>query len=155
MQIEAEIVEYPEVDMLAESASCHRAELGPTIGRLFGSIQAQSIGVEMVDAPRVYYLEWDGENALIQAGIPVDESVPPRGDVQKVHVPGGLALTTTYFGPYEGLASAWAALLAEAERRQLSLSGMAWDDYQTDPADEPDPSRWQTDLYLGIVVQNA
>jgi effector-binding domain-containing protein len=107
--------------------------------------------------PFLRYLVIDmSADMVVQAGVPV--AVPVEGDehVKADELPGGDYLSTVHVGPYDGLYGATGALLAYAGRhglrfdKQPSAAGEIWTSrlewYETNPAEEPDPSRWVTRL---------
>jgi hypothetical protein len=72
-------------------------------------------------------------------------------------LPTGRYATLIYTGPYGGLMQATADLLAWAERKDIvwdmrpaGPNSEAWrariENYLTDPTNEPDPAKWQTEL---------
>jgi effector-binding domain-containing protein len=90
----------------------------------------------------------------IEVGIPVETPVTGDGPVSSGLLPAGRYAVVTHTGPYDGLVSANAALLAWAEENgiawQMSDDGKMWgariEWYETDPAEEPDPQKWETEL---------
>ncbi|HEX6872204.1 MAG TPA: GyrI-like domain-containing protein [Micromonosporaceae bacterium] len=85
-----------------------------------------------------------------QAGVPVSEPIAGEGRVVASTLPGGLVAMTTYHGPYDRIESAYAALSAWAAEHGYEPSGPHWEVYYTSPQEEPDPSRWRTDLVLPL-----
>ena len=147
-----QLVDYPPSILATTQASCKHSELGPVIGAAFAKIGSSIEGVEMAGMPRVYYLEWLPDSCTIEAAIPIESSLPTTGDVSVKELPGGTALMDSYFGPYDGLAGAWEALWGSIKEQGLAATGMCWDDYVTDPADEPDQAKWQTDIYIQVDI---
>jgi effector-binding domain-containing protein len=93
---------------------------------------------------------------LVEAGVPVASAVEDDGDIRGGTLPAGRFAVMTHTGGPETLVAATAALLDWAE-----AGGLAWDvsqtdagekwgcrleSYLTDPADQPDTSKWQTEL---------
>jgi effector-binding domain-containing protein len=95
----------------------------------------------------------------IETAVPV--AAPVTGDNRVIVdvLPAGRYATLIYTGPYEGdgLMRATADLLAWAEKKgivwdkwQVGTTGEGWkarvERYLTDPDEEPDPSKWETEL---------
>lgn len=150
--IETQLVDYPAATVLSLQASCKHSDLGPTIGKSFGQIGRSAEGIQQAGAPRVYYVEWLPDTCTIQAAIPVESSVEPSGEVTLTQLPAGTALMASYFGPYTGLADAWSQMWKAIEEQSLKATGVCWDEYVTDPGEEPDDSKWQTDLFIAVDI---
>jgi effector-binding domain-containing protein len=103
-------------------------------------------------APRAYYLEWNPENCTLQGAIPVGSDVSAGEGSERIEYPAGRALKVSYLGPYDGLAQAWSDAWEQVRVDGLTAvpDGPYWDDYVTDPGSEPDPTKWQTDIYIAV-----
>jgi effector-binding domain-containing protein len=118
--------------------------LADTIDRevpaLFGRLAAD--GVQPAGPPFVRYLKVDMER-----GLDIELGVPVAGDarVRSGALPAGRYARLVHVGPYGGLPDAHQALQGWAQEQ-----GFRWSErvetYVTDPAKEPDPSRWQTEV---------
>lgn len=116
-------------------------------------------GLAPSGAPIIRYLTTDMSTKLdLEIGWPVAELVESDERVNCITLPGGRYAVISYFGPYEGdgLYKANGALIEWAEKNNISWSkvimdGEEWWDarfesYETDPGEEPDPQKWQTDV---------
>ena len=93
---------------------------------------------------------------LVEAGIPVVAAVGDAGDIHAGILPAGRFVVMTHLGAPDTLAGATAALLDWADAQGLSFDvtqtdeGERWgcriESYLTDPAEQPDMTRWQTEL---------
>ena len=93
---------------------------------------------------------------VMEAGVPVAQPVTPEADLTVDVLPAGRYVTTTYVGPPEDLVEVTGGLLRWAEDRGLdfdaspSQAGEVWgcrlEWLETNPAEQPDPSQWQTRL---------
>ena len=61
--------------------------------------------------------------------------------------PAGRVLSAVHVGPYDGIAQAYQAVMTYAEANDLCLGDTMWERYMTDPAVEPDPSKYVTEIY--------
>ncbi len=102
-------------------------------------------GVPMVGPPfaRFTFL---ADVVAVEAGFPCAEEVPGDGEVEPSVLPAGPAVITTHVGRYEDLADAHQAVHAWLASRSLVEARPHWEVYFTDPAAEPDPRRWRTDV---------
>ncbi|MEM7077067.1 MAG: GyrI-like domain-containing protein [Pseudomonadota bacterium] len=108
-------------------------------------------------APFIRYLTIDMPDALlIDIGIPA-LALPATGDdgITIDEVPAGRYAVAEYFGAYDNLVEAHAALQTWAVREQLNFDadmgkvenwGSRLEQYLTDPASQPDPALWHTRL---------
>jgi effector-binding domain-containing protein len=118
---------------------------------LFGWLAAHSLSP--AGAPFIRYLEVDmGAELTIEVAVPVDADPPADARVRADVLPAGRYVTLLHVGPYDGLLEANATLQRWAQEHGVSwqMDDGRWrgrvEHYLTDPAQEPDPSRWRTEL---------
>ena len=154
----AEIVTRAEQPYVAVSARVAMAELGglgARFGEVFGWLGAR--GLEAADAPFFKYDLVDMAGELeVEAGVPVGAAVDGDAGVVSGVLPAGRYATLTHVGHPSELAEATKALLDWAARQGLSWDmtpadgGERWgarlEIYLTDPEQEPDMSKWHTQL---------
>jgi effector-binding domain-containing protein len=133
--------------------------LAPLVPEVFGWLEQQ--GVDPAGPPFFRYLviDMDGELEL-EVGVPVATPVAGDDRLRAGSFPAGRYATAVHVGPYEGLADATGSLLAWADE-----NGVAWDVqetgkrevwgaraefYITNPEEEPNPERWETELAFRI-----
>jgi effector-binding domain-containing protein len=133
-------------------------ELGATIPRLLGDVFAwlDRQDIPPGGAPLARYLVIDMVAELdIELGVPVASAVPGDGRVVAGVLPAGRYAALIYTGPQNGIAAnaalqAWAAERGIAWQKRPTPKGEAWgarvESYLTDPAAEPDPERWETEV---------
>jgi effector-binding domain-containing protein len=98
----------------------------------------------------------DDMRLLVHVGFVVNEDFKEEGRVKKWAFPAGKYLTASYFGDYMNLRSAHMELekcavdrkLNEVRGMQAGEFGSRAEFYPTDPAEEPDPSKWETVLEI-------
>lgn len=66
-------------------------------------------------------------------------------------VPAGKALYHQLVGSYDELAKVHEQMTAQLSEQQLTMGTYAIEVYMTDPAQEPDESKWVTDVYYQLV----
>jgi len=118
-------------------------------------------GVEPAGPPFFRYHVVDMARELeLEVAVPVDDAagidLAGAGEVTAGTVPAGRYATVTHVGPFDELVGATADLLAWAAREGLrwdvtdTPDGQRWgarlEVYHTDPREEPDPARYETEL---------
>lgn len=158
MSSEAEITQRTAQPYAGISSWVTMASIGSVADRIpeiFGWLGAR--GIAPAGPPFFRYHIIDMERQLqVEAGVPVAAAVENDGDVRAGTLPAGRFVVVTHTGAPDTLYAATAELLAWAEER-----GLAWDVsetdegehwgcrvefYLTDPAEQPDLSKWQTQL---------
>ena len=122
---------------------------------LFGWLASQ--GIAPAGPPLIRYLVIDMAGELqIELGVPVAAPVAASGRVQPGVLPQGRYAVLRHTGPYDGLIASNAALLQWAKQKGIEFDtwatpqGSAWrsraEHYLTDPSQEPDPAKFETDV---------
>jgi effector-binding domain-containing protein len=120
-------------------------------------------GIEPAGAPFLRYHVIDMDRHLdIEAGVPVGTTIEGDKDIISGILPEGRYATVTHVGPFDKLMDATAALLDWATRE-----GVAWDMietengqewgcrlelYTTNPNEEPDMGKWETELAFRLAA---
>ena len=132
----------------------HRISLAETDqipGWLAQTFEAvQRAGQQPAGVPFLRTLAMDGQTMEIEVGWPLPEPFNGDGEVQAATLPGGPVAVVSYFGPYEGVAPAYAALQAWCQEQGREVAGAPWESYFTDPQTEPDQSKWRTDVHFPL-----
>jgi len=114
-------------------------------------------GAAPAGAPIIRYITTDMSQKLeIEVGFPTSTPLPGDERISSDVFPAGRYAVLSHFGPYDGLVQATASLLAWADQH-----GVTWqtshpdgiehwrarfESYPTDPDDQPDPAKWQTEI---------
>jgi effector-binding domain-containing protein len=125
------------------------------IPEIFGWLSAR--GITPAGPPFFRYHVIDMERQLlVEAGVPVASAAEDDGEIRGGTLPAGRFAVMTHTGAPETLMAATAALLHWAEARGVGWdvsqadAGEKWgcrlEFYLTDPAEQPDTSKWQTEL---------
>jgi effector-binding domain-containing protein len=125
------------------------------IPEIFGWLGAR--GIAPAGPPFFRYHVVDMERQLlVEAGVPVVSPIAEDGDIRGGILPAGRFAAMTHTGAPETLMAATAVLLDWAKARGLAWdvsqtdTGERWgcrlESYLTDPAQQPDTSKWQTEL---------
>ena len=140
-----------------------RTQVGIPFGEILGGLWGEVIafltnkGIPPSGPPFIRYLTTDMEKKLdIEVGFPVANDVSGNDRMFAGVLPAGRYAVLLYFGDYENLVTVTAEFLAWAEKNNIvwqtsTTDGVEWwagriEWYPTDPAKEPDPQKWQTEL---------
>lgn len=127
---------------------------------LFGWLGAN--GIAPGGPPFIRFLVIDMAADLeLDFGVPVAAPVTGSGRVKPGVLPAGKYAVLRHTGDYEGLFAANAALQDWAREHGIEFDtwvtdqGQAWrsrvEHYPTNPAEEPDPAKWEVDVaYLTV-----
>ncbi len=121
---------------------------------LFGWLASQGI---TPGPPLIRYLVIDMAGELqIEMAVPVAAPITASGRIQPGTLPGGRYAVLRHTGPYDGLVASNAALQRWAQEGGIEFDtwdtsrGPAWrsraEHYLTDPSQEPDPAKLETDV---------
>jgi len=147
--------EQPYAAIRARVTMSQLGGLGARLGEVFGWLAAR--GVPPAGAPFFKYNVIDMARELeVEAGVPVAAALDGDDHVLTGVLPAGRYATLTHVGHPDGLIGATKALLDWAAEQ-----GMTWDmspteagerwgcrleSYLTDPSEEPDMNKWETQL---------
>jgi len=147
--------EQPYVAIRARVTMSELPGLADRLGEVFGWLGAR--GIAPAGAPFFRYDVIDMARQLeVEAGVPVVSAVDGDGPVSSGVLPAGRYAIFTHVGPYDGLVEATRTLLDWAAGQGLTWdmqpeeAGERWGSrleiYLTDPSQEPDVSKWETQL---------
>jgi|tagenome__1003787_1003787.scaffolds.fasta_scaffold20755249_2 effector-binding domain-containing protein len=134
-------------------------EIADRFPELFGWLGER--GIEVIDAPFLKYNVFHSSGRLeMEAGVPVRDRIPGDDRIVAGVLPGGRFASVTHHGHPSGLLEVTANLLdwgaKQGLRWDMSASdeaetwGMRIELYKTNPALEPDPNRWETELVFRL-----
>ena len=158
MSPEPSIVERPEQPYVAIGGLVTMQTVGAIADRLPEVFRwLAEHGLEPTGAPFFKYNLIDMDRELeIEVGVPVAAIAEGDGDVRSGVLPAGRYATVTHVGHPDQLIDATAALLDWAAEQGLQWDMSETDDgqrwgcrlevYNTDPAEEPDMNKWETEL---------
>ena len=123
-------------------------ELRAVFDRGFAAVMrvARAQGVAIVGPPFGFYPRMPTDTVEVAVGFPVSGAVAPDGDVTPFELPGGRVVAGTHVGSYESLEATYRALTEWAAAEGHALAGRMWESYLTDPAAQPDPATWRTEI---------
>jgi effector-binding domain-containing protein len=120
-------------------------DLPAKIGECFGKVMGYlgEIGEQPADAPFVAYFNMDMSDLDVEIGFPVAKALPGKGEVKASQIPGGMAGTCMYTGPYTEFAVPYEALTKLVSEKGLTPTGVSYEFYYNSPMDT-EPSKLQT-----------
>lgn len=129
-----------------------QSELQPTFAECFGKLFGFGVqhALPITGNPIARYQSMGPGLWTVDCVLPLAEQADSSDDLQAGNLESGDVIKATHLGPYEDLESSYIAIQAFMEKEGLSSRGAHWEQYVTDPGDEPDPSKWQTDIYWPV-----
>jgi effector-binding domain-containing protein len=142
------IIECPQQPTAAVRDQVPMTELTDFFSRAFEQTMAllQAQGLHPVGAPFGKYYGQPSDTVDVEAGFPVATAITPSGVVVAGTLPGGRAVSAVHVGPYDTMTSTYAKIEDYFAEHDLTPGPVMWECYLTDPAAEPDPARWQTEI---------
>ena len=127
-------------------------DLGEVMGQLFPEVHGHIIESGQVPAgmPLAIYHEMMGHEVEVECAIPVAAPMAGTARIRAGELPAGTAARAVHLGPYENLKQTWGALFAWVGAKGLEPAGAPWEVYVTDPGQEPDPSKWRTEIFMPV-----
>ncbi len=124
------------------------AELPTWLGKAFSTVAEflATLGSHPSGPPFARYHPLGSERFEVAAGFPVPTSIEGAGDVQALVLPGGPAASTVHVGPYDAMMPGYQAVAAWVAEHGGDVVGDPWEVYLSDPAAQPDPSTWRTEI---------
>lgn len=101
--------------------------------------------------PIVIYHFWSDTLVDIEAGIQINDSVQTEGTRIRLNkIPVGNVVSATHYGSYERLPETYFSINEWMRKNKVEILGPPWEIYVTDPALEPNPEKWETQINFPI-----
>ena len=112
---------------------------------------AKQLNLRINEPPCAIYYTIDEQKREtdLAAALPVQRSVADIKPFKKISIPKSKVIMTTYYGSYENMAPAYAALEEYMTEHALKR-GLILEEYFSDPGKEKDPAKWKTNIYYVI-----
>ena len=115
------------------------------------------IGLTPGGPPFTRYFSFAPEAVELEAGVTIAD-VPGQpvhtfeasGTVQPGELPAGQVAVGWHVGPYGTIGETYAKLMAWIAEQGRELGGAMWEVYWSDPKEEPDPSKWRTEIFIPL-----
>jgi effector-binding domain-containing protein len=137
-----------EVDTAVEYATLPITELGPWLGKVYGEVAGYLArkGAGPAGPPFARFRPVGGGTFEVEAGFPASTPVGGEDEIEPSDLPAGTAAVTVHVGPYDTIEPAYGALTRWIDEHGGEPVGDAWEVYLTDPAAQPDPATWRTEI---------
>ncbi len=138
--------------MVVKDTAASEKEIGAKLGAAYGRIKAcsEKCSMKMTGAP-VAWFAGDKAPYIFEAGTPFASAFPkPENGIYSKEVKAGKAIVAHYYGAYEGLQKGYSAIMKYALDKKMALATAPWEIYVTDPMNEKDTAKWQTDIYFPV-----
>jgi AraC family transcriptional regulator len=143
-----EIQELEKTPVLSITATTTMAELGEVMADCFPTVfkHIHANGGQPAGMPFARYHKFGPEEVVVESGLPLIGAVAGEGRILTSELPGGLVARTIHVGPYESLLDAYQAYETWFADGEYEATGGPWEVYLTDPGEEKDSSKWQTQI---------
>ncbi len=129
-----------------------QSELQPYFAECFGKLFSHGVenALPITGNPIARYVSIGPGLWTVDCILPLAHSVEDVNDFQAGVLAGGDVLKATHLGPYEDLEASYIQIQTMMDKEGLISRGAHWEQYVTDPGEEPDPTKWQTDIYWPV-----
>jgi effector-binding domain-containing protein len=150
MSYEITMRSLDEVETAVEYATLARADVSAWLGRAYSDIAAylERKGAGPTGPPFARYRPVGPDTFEVEAGLPASTPVGGEGEIEPADLPAGPAATTEHVGFFDTIPAAYDALATWIRDNGNEPRGDAWEVYLTDPAAEPDHSKWRTEVVM-------
>ena len=144
--------DLPLQRLLVKKTTCGHKEIGPAFGKTIHQVGEclRASGAAMASMPMAVYLQWRESDCDMAVGCKVQGEVKLTDGCEWLDLPAGPHAFASHFGPYDQLHQTHQALMKWCETNGKKVSGPCFEAYPTDPGSEPDPMKWQTDVYYPV-----
>lgn len=155
-KVEVAAIQMEPLMVLGIEDSVPVADLSMALGNLYGelAVYMESNAIEMAGQPLCVYKVWNPQDGytILQAAIPVNAEVDISGTerIKLTTVGGGEVAKAVHMGAYEGSEATHIAIDEWVTSQGRQIAGAPWEVYVTDPGNEPDTSKWITEIYYPL-----
>ncbi len=150
-KVTVEIKDLKKQTALVVKGTCKKAEIGPTLGKMFGQVGAymRANSIQMASAPMAHYTKVSGDDYELEGGIIVADGTKGKDNVVAIELPAGKTAFAVHVGPYEKFADTYDAMKAFLKSKGMKEAGTSWEIYITDPGNTK-PEELKTEVYMPI-----
>lgn len=121
---------------------------GRAMGRAYQALQAR--GLHPAGPPLAVYRGDPAAGFDVTAGFPVDAAVDAADGVVVEELPSGPAVAVVHAGSYDTMVDTYAAIEAWMTEHHVIPREPMWEEYLSDPSENPDPATWRTRIVFPI-----
>jgi len=139
MEYEIKLLDLPAQPVLVMRAVVPVEKLPEFFGKAFGGVMAYlgEIGEAPAGMPFGAYFNLDMSALEVEAGFPVANKLPGKGEILCKEIPAGKFVSSVHRGAYDSVAPAYEALTEWAKANHYEPSGVAYEYYLNDPSADP------------------
>ncbi len=147
-----EIRQVPRQDTAVMRVRCRPDGIAASMGEALGKVFAAIGRAGATPAGPVFsrYFEFGAETVDFECGAVVTAPFTGEGEVSAGELGGEEAAVGMHVGPYDTLSETYSAMQAWIVSQGRRPASAMWEVYLTDPQQEPDPARWQTEIYWPV-----
>jgi effector-binding domain-containing protein len=149
--IEFRTIEAQPVLLIHDSAMVD--QIGPKMEEVYSKLINYALprGIQMAGPPFTVYYSWDYNRPFVMdIGFPVAQPAEGEGEIIATEIAAGEVVCAPYYGDYSGTGLVHEQIQQYLEAKNITWQGFPWEVYLTDPALEPDTSKWLTMIYYRI-----
>jgi effector-binding domain-containing protein len=105
------------------------------------------LGEEFAGPPYAAYFNMDMQDLEVEAGFPVNLSLPAKGKIQAGEIPAGSYAATLHIGPYAQAEKAYTELNEWVIKQGHQPTGIVYEFYLNDPGEVPEDALQEQILY--------
>lgn len=115
---------------------------------LYGAISQQGFADKLNGVPSGIYYLWDTTNqqTYMAVAAPISDASVMVDGYETITIEAGNALQHDYYGNYDDMEPAHTAISSHMMQGGYAYRGPVMESYITDPAEEPDTSKWLTKI---------
>ena len=129
-----------------------QTELQPYFAECFGKLFGYGVenALPITGNPIARYVSLGPGLWTVDCVLPLANVVEGVEEFEAGMLESGDVLKAIHLGPYEKLEESYIQIQTMMENEGLESRSGHWEQYVTDPGDEPDSNKWQTDIYWPI-----
>jgi AraC family transcriptional regulator len=131
---------------------CSYTEIASAIGECLPRVymHCQQHALAMAGPPIVRYAKVGTGLLTLEGGFPLATPADGEGEIEAGELQGGPVATAVHIGPYDALPQTHAAIERWIAEHGHRAKGAPWEQYLTDPGEEPDPAKWRTQVVVPL-----
>ncbi|MCG8410797.1 MAG: SRPBCC family protein [Bacteroidales bacterium] len=106
--------------------------------------------ITLSGVPTAIFHERDETDILIECALPIKDKAKGTKDIKYIEIPSGKVIMASHFGHFKTIKTTYTAIEKYAKSNNLEIQGVPWEMYMTNPVQEKDQSKWETQVYYFI-----
>lgn len=154
-----EVESYTYLGVTNTVGSDEMAGMSEMMGNMYGEIMSYMAANELEMAPERHpitvYHDWSESGITMECGLPVENVDAVESDrIMLKNTYGGLTVIAVHLGDYNQLEATHGVVDIYVDDNDLRVTGPPWEEYVTDPGQEPDTTKWMTHVYYPVERKN-